>query len=427
VRKAGKAIAVFVIAILGLTAAVVERAEARAPEQQRFYDDCRQRYHGNDRQAQLCYQAQVRAWAHKSVVAKLTDNVAIPLYEATPWLAPPPRGPAGAKGVIYFVRGFRYPGGALDRFRMAPYLLETLADLGWDIIEAKLPQNIENSGISYRLAGGVAATIAKRARDLRAQGYRRVVVGGQSFGAWATLMAERDGVLSADALLLNTPAMFGTRIDPVSGKDNFNFDLNASEFGPLADSIRTPTVLTFFKDDVFDPGGRGDVAEKALTKHGIVHLLVDRPVGFSGHYSGWLPFFDFAFGQCIATFLAAPKSQTCRSPRRPGDDFRAILDLKEVAEADKKRIVSSTPLAGKKFAAYTLDDEDNKHFDYVSANQRVVMESDAEHHETVTFRDGLQCVGATCRALIQWSDHEVLEFDPKSGELKAWWVEDQPR
>ena len=41
----------------------------------------------------------------------------------------------------------------------------------------------------------------------------------------------------------------------------------------------------------------------------------------------------------------------------------------------------------------------------------------------VAFRDGQQCVGTVCTTLIKWSDSQFLEFDAKSGNLVAWWIE----
>ena len=47
--------------------------------------------------------------------------------------------------------------------------------------------------------------------DLKGRGYRRVILGGQSWGAWTTLVAERRGDLTADALFLMAPATHGGR------------------------------------------------------------------------------------------------------------------------------------------------------------------------------------------------------------------------
>ncbi len=316
--------------------------------------------------------------------------------------------------------------GELDDFWLPPYFLKTLNDNGWDVVEAKFPRRLETVGRAWLTARGYALTIARRVKELRAQGYRRVVVGGHSLGAWSTLLAEREGILKAEALLINAPAAFDCNSpDPDTGRSRPSFILNATEFALLASQIKTPTVVMLFDGDEFDPGGRGAAAESALTQQGVPHIVIGYPPGFSGHFAGWLPFFDFAYGACVAAFLEAPQSRACWLPPRRNDDFRAILDLTEVSGADKKRIVSADALAGKKFAVYTLEDVDNKHFDYVAPGVRAVMLSTGETREPIAFRDGLQCAGDVCSILLRWSADEILEFDPKSGAIKAWWIEDK--
>jgi hypothetical protein len=43
--------------------------------------------------------------------------------------------------------------------------------------------------------------------------------------------------------------------------------------------------------------------------------------------------------------------------------------------------------------------------------------------ESYVFRGGLLCAADNCTALIRWSEREILEFDPKTGNLRAWWIE----
>jgi hypothetical protein len=440
-RCSWKAVILAALTTMGLLAAQMrEQAAARDADQQRFMDECRKQFaklrgRAQDDAVDPCYQAKIRAWAAASVEANVTSGPPLPLEEQTPWLLPAPRGPATARGVIYFVRGFAFPAGALDGFHLAPYFLKTMADDGWDIIEAKLPRDVEISGHSYILAGGVAATIARRVKELRAQGYRRVVAAGHSFGAWATLMAERDGILAADALLLDSPANFGTRIDPTNNKHNFIFDLNAIEFAPLAAAIKTPALLIIANGDEFDPGGRGAVAEWTLAQHGINHLVIDQPKGLSGHYSDWLPFFDFAYGRCIDAYIdglaqgindnpGEKRSRACVLPKIVNNDFRSILNISQIEQADSKRIANPQSLVGRKFSTYTLDDLDNRHLDFVSGTELAAMDSEQEATDPYSFREGNFCLKDVCAELIKWSDREMLAFDAKTGALRAWWIDD---
>jgi pimeloyl-ACP methyl ester carboxylesterase len=400
------------------------------PDIERFRAQCRAEYahlRGPGQRANVvnhviaCVGEKVGALVSAEAAVPVATSKPLTFVEFTPWLIQAPRGPAAAKGVVYFVGGFE-AGGMLDGFRITPYFLKRLNDEGWDVIGAKAPRN-EHVRFGAEIASGGAASIVRRVKELREQGYKRVVAAGHSWGAWSIMMAERAGLLSADVLLLSGPATFGQRISPISNRPSPAFALNASLFPPLVQEGKTPSVLMFFKDDIFDPGGRGLVAEKALSERSVAHLVLDQPAGFSGHYAGWMPVFDYEYGHCIEAFIETPSNAPCVPPPLVKNDFRSILNLKQLALVDRKPIASAELLVGRKFVAYTLRDVDNKYLRYVSANKRVVMESDSEHPEAVTFHDGLHCVSKQCSILLQWSEHKILEFEP-NGALKAWWIED---
>jgi hypothetical protein len=157
----------------------------------------------------------------------------------------------------------------------------------------------------------------------------------------------------------------------------------------------------------------------------VSNLLIAGPPGFFGHYADWLPFFDFAYGKCIAAFLDTPTNEPCRLPAIADTDFRSILSLRQVPDANSRRIASSAPLVGRKFAAYVLRDEDFKRYDFISAGERVTLLSQREFREPIEFHDGQICASQQCHTLIQWSETELLEFESETGELKAWWIATQ--
>lgn len=419
------------LALLALTYATPTSAAAPlGPDIERFRDQCRAEYahlRGPGQRSNVvnhviaCVGEKVRALVGAEANMPVVTSKPLPLVEFTPWLIAAPRGPAAAKGVIYFVGGFE-SGGMLDGFHITPYFLTRLSDDGWDVVGAKAPRN-EHVRFGAEIASGGAATIVRRIKELRAQGYKRVVAAGHSWGAWSIMMAERASILSADVLLLSGPATFGPRISLINNRPSPAFALNASLFPPLVHEIKTPSILMLFKDDIFDPGGRGLVAEKALSERSVAHLVLDQPAGFSGHYAGWLPVFDYEYGHCVEAFIETHSNAPCIPPPLVKNDFRSILSLKQLALVDRKPITSAEPLVGRKFVAYTLSDVDNKYLRYVSANKRLVMESDSEHPVAVTFHDGLHCASNQCSILLQWSEHKILEFEP-GGRLKAWWIED---
>lgn len=187
-----------------------------------------------------------------------------------------------------------------------------------------------------------------------------------------------------------------------------------------------PTVLILPTDTVYDPdaAARGRIANGHFASARIPHLLIVNPPGFVGHYAAFLPVFDFAYGRCIAAFLERPATLPCPTPALANDDFRSILALNQLAGADTKRISAVAPLVGKRFVTYSLG-PDNRRFDYVATDRRTVMETTRQSSETIAFRNGMQCAGEACSVLERWSERELLEFDPTSGRLAAWWIEDR--
>ena len=173
--------------------------------------------------------------------------------------------------------------------------------------------------------------------------------------------------------------------------------------------------------DDHEPGGRSEVASTLLQQQNVPHLVIDKPAGFGGHFGGSLPVFDFAFGRCIQGFLDSAKAATCWPPPLSNEDFRSVVNIRQVADAEQKLVASGTSFAGRKFAAYDLD-EVFQHFDYVTPVQRELLTVYVRKREAISFRNGLHCVAKACTKLVRWSDSEMLQFDPASGNLKAWWV-----
>jgi dienelactone hydrolase len=344
----------------------------------------------------------------------------VALIEATPFLVHAPLGPGAAKGVVYFVSG--YPPGhgiMVDAFEAVPYFLKTLADQGWDVIVAKVPQAEEAAARGAAMVDAGAAAIAQRVAALHAQGYRRIVAGGHSWGGWATLLAERDDGLAADALLISSPNAQGPRISPATGGPNPSFARSGSEFPALVAAVRVPTAFLFMGSDPFEIGGRGAMANQARAPH----VVIDQPPGFTGHYAGWLPVFDFGYGDCIRRLLTTGAAGACAPPPLSNSDFRSIASLSQIGDPGARRIASPAPLAGHVFFAYTLQDRDNKQMTYdASGATRTTLVSAGANREAVAFQNGQQCAGQTCTILVQWAPGQILEFDP-AGPLRAWWIE----
>ena len=183
-------------------------------------------------------------------------------------------------------------------------------------------------------------------------------------------------------------------------------------------------ILPDDTDWVPDPIGRADIAGKYFTKAKVPYVIIAKPAGFKGHLAGWLPIFDYRYGS-HPVIPENPKSGACQVSPIAKYDFRSITDVRLVAEADKKAVSSAEGLAGNILSSIAWSISVSKYYRYVSPKQRMAMVGKNEIPEDFTFRDGLHCAGSACSRLVRWSDGYMLEFDPKTGNLDAWWIEDR--
>ena len=341
------------------------------------------------------------------------------LSEFTPWLVQN-RGPANAKGVIYFILGWTGRP-LLDSYRLVPYFLKSLFENGWDVVASRVPQNLPHQDIAGWASHAAAPTIVRnRLQQLKQDGYHRVILSGHSWGGWIALLTLQQSDAVVDALLVSAPSV-GPKVRE-GGRPNAFFEKNFSEYPRLVDRITLPTVLIFYPHDDEDPPGRSELAKRHFEKSQVAHLIIDHPAGFKGHFAGWLPLFDYLFGGCIRVFLESVKTEVCQPPPLVNNDFRSIINLKQISGAEDKLITSAESLVGKKFMVFALDTF-NREWQYVSLTQRHGRGAISEVDQAVNFRGGLHCSDGACRRLVKWSDREDLEFDLKSGDLAAWWIQ----
>jgi dienelactone hydrolase len=198
------------------------------------------------------------------------------------------QGPAGAKGAVVWSHGRSIE--VEDSQAPTPAYIEALREAGWDTLR------FDRMRASDRLPAS-GATLARVADELKRAGYRRVVLAGQSFGAFISLIAaaQSDAV---DAVIATAPAAFG------NAQDNPDtYGLNATRLYELLGEVRRARVALFFFDgDVFDPGGRGPAANRILAERGLSSLVVDRPSAFPTHWAASTPAFAARFGGCLGAF-----------------------------------------------------------------------------------------------------------------------------
>ena len=80
--------------------------------------------------------------------------------------------------------------------------------------------------------------VRARVKALKADGYRKIVLAGHSWGGWEMMLAAKDNA-DVDALILSSPAAFGsktTRFGPSVPTHSFTSRGEACQrlFGPVA-------------------------------------------------------------------------------------------------------------------------------------------------------------------------------------------------
>ena len=212
-------------------------------------------------------------------LAAAGDVTLEPAYPATPL-----NEPAAATGAVIWNHGMNFLYGAEGAEAPVPVFLTLLRDAGWDVFRLLRPRIGEEP---RRSAAALAATAAR----LKQQGYRRIVLAGQSAGAWLSLMAAGESN-DIHAVIADAPAYYGT--------DHPTYLKNGFVLFDHIDAIRRGRVMiSYFADDPYDPGGRGSRSDALLAAHDVPHLVIDRPEGFSGHGSGNTGLFLRRFGACV--------------------------------------------------------------------------------------------------------------------------------
>ena len=183
----------------------------------------------------------------------------------------PALGPGKAKGVVVWSHGRSIT--TEDSKSPTPAYLQALREDGWDVMRFNRLSRGDTLTDSTRRLVDYTASLKKR-------GYKQVILAGQSFGAFLSLMAA-DASPQVDAVVATAPAAYGSF-------DEFydSWRLNATKLYPLLEQVQRARVMVFyFHGDNFDPGGRGDRSREILTERGLGYRrgrsagLSDDPLG----------------------------------------------------------------------------------------------------------------------------------------------------
>lgn len=209
--------------------------------------------------------------------------------------AGPLRGAAQAAGALLWVHQHYEDGAPPD----PPPFMARLTGADWDLWRFDRPPAPPGPGRDPLDQG--AERLIAATTQLRAEGYRRIVLVGVSRGAFIALVALRHAPL-ADTALLIAPAAHGRRADRrAEALAAFRAACAAASPGTLRRG-----GLVLFADDPYDPdpAARASAFAAAMARTGAEPLVIDRPPAPTGHGAAEDPAFDPLYGARVARFLA---------------------------------------------------------------------------------------------------------------------------
>jgi len=245
----------------------------------------------------------------------------------------PAFGPAKAKGVVVWSHGRSI--NAEDSQSPTPAYLSVLREDGWDVMRFD------------RLSKGDTLTdstkrLIEYTGQLKRNGYKQVVLAGQSFGAFLSLMAA-DSSSEVDAVVATAPAAYGSFDDFYD-----SWRLNATKLYPLLEQVKRARIMMFyFHGDDFDPGGRGERSKAILASKGVGYSIVDQPAFLTGHWASSSGLFLRRYGNCIRDFANNAKLSS-ELPCAPRWGTMPSADLKlppEMTDPQAMRTAAATPSA----------------------------------------------------------------------------------
>ena len=207
------------------------------------------------------------------------------------------RGPQAARGLYVWGHGKSPTGQDLSGDQPQSYV-RVFNNAGFDVVRfARSPF----TDYADSAEGWLRAALPK----LRARGWRMLVVGGQSRGAWNSLqMLDTPGL--ADAVIAVSPASFNAT----------TMGSQAAELYLITHAANAPTTrvaIAQFRGDAFVPSGmdaRVASLRAGLTGRVGALLMIDQPDGLNGHGAGNSIDFAVRFGHCLLHFVLDPKPPT---------------------------------------------------------------------------------------------------------------------
>lgn len=212
-----------------------------------------------------------------------------------------------AEGVVVWSHGYGGPS-ADHRRRGVPGLLAQLNDAGWDVMRF-------DRDPADDLLPTATATLRRGLPLLRDAGYGRIVLAGQSRGAWQSAMIAAERPELVQAVLAFAPAAHGEAARPNTLADGIG-DFRRLLAGLPSEGPRLAVAV--FAEDPFDPDPAARaalVAEIAAQRAApTLALFPEPPIRGHGGASDWR--FTRGQGPCLVSLVQAPAAAAPRGLRR---------------------------------------------------------------------------------------------------------------
>ena len=227
----------------------------------------------------------------------------------------PPIGPEASAGVLFWSHGVS---GRRVQWKGKPLrFVEKFARAGWDVIKVNR-NNLHEGG--WRVSGAKhVADLRERARKARREGYKRVILGGQSYGGAISLEAAGMAGI-ADGVIAIAPGHGSDACGRSSGiarrADNLPRQLREA----LARNTAPRTVLMVADGDECVGFNRPHASyRETLQASGSRFVFLDDTMPVRGHAAGNTGQFDAWYGDCLLDFLDAEQEPqagetVCPSP-----------------------------------------------------------------------------------------------------------------
>jgi hypothetical protein len=207
------------------------------------------------------------------------------------------RGPEKALGLIIWNHGLL---GNHDQSRFGvPKFIERLHSAGWDVRKIARDGMYENN---WSAAGQlhVRRTI-EEANAATAQGYKRIVLAGQSYGGGITQEAAREIAVWA---IIPSASGFGTPVSSIGSAASGTGSTSEAR-AAYSDTKAQRIVGIYPYHDAYALGSadRGRVLRKVAEERGLIYLPLDERSALIGHGGSSSTQMDFSYGTCVVRFL----------------------------------------------------------------------------------------------------------------------------